>query len=79
MAALSSFGHSGTNVHLVVREFVAGPRKPATSTGELVPLSARTKDGLTAYAAALHTFLEAHASETAFALSRCGPHLPGGA
>ena len=69
MAALSSFGHSGTNVHLVVREFVAEPRQPSANTPELVPLSARTQEALMAYAGALQTFLEAHGSEASLALA----------
>ena len=69
MAALNSFGHSGTNVHLVVREYVAEPRELSANAPELVPLSARTEEALTAYAATLHTFLEAQGANTSLALA----------
>jgi thioester reductase-like protein len=46
-AALSSFGFSGTNCHLVVEEHVdARPPTAARSPRALVPLSARTEDSL---------------------------------
>ena len=69
MAALSSFGHSGTNVHLVVREFVAEPCQSSANASELVPLSARTAEALAAYAATLRTFLEAHTSDASLSLA----------
>jgi len=69
MAALNSFGHSGTNVHLVVREFVAEPREPSASAPELVPLSARTEEALTAYTATLQSFLEARGPNASLCLA----------
>ncbi|MEM7395166.1 MAG: ketoacyl-synthetase C-terminal extension domain-containing protein, partial [Verrucomicrobiota bacterium] len=45
MAGLNSFGHSGTNVHLVVREFVSAP-SPRSDTVVLIPLSARDEERL---------------------------------
>lgn len=45
IAALNAFGHSGTNVHLVVREHVNPPTARSHGT-VLVPLSARTPDSL---------------------------------
>ena len=48
-AAVSSFGYSGTNAHLVIEEYVppAGQPSPITSnTDFIVPLSARTPEQL---------------------------------
>ncbi|WP_338925305.1 SDR family NAD(P)-dependent oxidoreductase [Mycetohabitans endofungorum] len=52
MAALNSFGHSGTNVHIVVREAVevAAATCAEVSRPRLLPLSARTADSLKHYA-----------------------------
>lgn len=52
MAALNSFGHSGTNVHIVVREAVEVAAATCTevSRPRLLPLSARTADSLKHYA-----------------------------
>ncbi|MCP5004987.1 MAG: SDR family NAD(P)-dependent oxidoreductase, partial [Planctomycetes bacterium] len=54
MAALSSFGHSGTNAHLVIKEYVplpsiqtrVGINRDKLST--LIPLSAKTEESLKA-------------------------------
>ncbi|MBL1100573.1 beta-ketoacyl synthase N-terminal-like domain-containing protein [Streptomyces coffeae] len=64
MAAVSSFGHSGTNAHLVIEEHVPAPAPDAAVPDRhLVPLSARTPDRLRAYAARLAAFLEDAATE----------------
>ncbi|HET8891421.1 MAG TPA: beta-ketoacyl synthase N-terminal-like domain-containing protein, partial [Candidatus Angelobacter sp.] len=48
-AAVSSFGYSGTNAHLVIEEYVAPAGQPAPCHGNanfIVPLSARTPEQL---------------------------------
>jgi thioester reductase-like protein len=60
-AALSSFGFSGTNCHMVVEEHVdTRPRPRAASRQALIPLSARTEDALRRYARDLEHFLAAN-------------------
>ena len=48
MAALNSFGHSGTNVHLVIEEFVGGgdARPAAANQPELIVVSAKDEERL---------------------------------
>ncbi|WP_052700293.1 type I polyketide synthase [Methylocucumis oryzae] len=57
VAALSSFGHSGTNVHLVVSEFIAESVVNKALTEYLIPISAKTPESLRAYAQKLADFL----------------------
>ena len=57
-AALSSFGHSGTNAHLVVREFVPEPRIAAkVQEACLIVLSAKNAERLRDYAENLLAFI----------------------
>ncbi|WP_025699179.1 SDR family NAD(P)-dependent oxidoreductase, partial [Paenibacillus forsythiae] len=55
-AALSSFGFSGTNVHLVIEEAPKLMRKPAEKPGYLIVLSGRTFEALREQAAQLQEF-----------------------
>jgi polyketide synthase 12 len=70
MAALNSFGHSGTNVHVVLEEHVA-PLVPeganAVTSPQIVPLSARTPERLREYAGLMADFLDAATAPAAHA------------
>ena len=59
MAALNSFGHSGTNVHMVIRQAPQTLAAPTEEPGPLclLPLSARTADSLRRYARRLRQAL----------------------
>ncbi|MFP2930753.1 beta-ketoacyl synthase N-terminal-like domain-containing protein [Pyxidicoccus sp. 3LG] len=60
-AALSSFGFSGTNCHLVVEEHTdTRPRVSMPARLALIPLSARTEDSLREYARKLGRFITDH-------------------
>ncbi len=65
LAALNSFGHSGTNAHLVIEEYVAKPTatEPALA-GWMMPLSAKTTDSLYAQAETLIAYLETLARQS---------------
>ncbi|MEV4315699.1 beta-ketoacyl synthase N-terminal-like domain-containing protein [Actinocrispum sp. NPDC049592] len=52
-AAVSSFGYSGTNAHLVLSDYPVPDRQPASPRLQLVPLSARSAERLQAKAAEL--------------------------
>ncbi|MEX2631036.1 MAG: SDR family NAD(P)-dependent oxidoreductase [Tistlia sp.] len=67
MAALNSFGHSGTNVHLVIEEFV-DPRPLAAAPEalpELILVSARDEERLEEALRRLRDFLEGEAGAEA--------------
>ncbi|RDZ28511.1 SDR family NAD(P)-dependent oxidoreductase [Lysobacter silvisoli] len=68
-AAVSAFGFSGTNAHLVIEEYIPSLRSQGTSAPMdasptcIVPLSARTADQLMAMARDLLAFLDKDAAD----------------
>ncbi|MFF7631640.1 SDR family NAD(P)-dependent oxidoreductase [Kitasatospora sp. NPDC008050] len=61
MAAVSSFGHSGTNVHVVVEQYLPALEAAAgrdEDGPQVVPLSARDAERLREYAGVLARFLD---------------------
>ncbi|QGZ37636.1 acyl transferase domain-containing protein [Pseudoduganella flava] len=58
LAAVSSFGFSGTNAHVVIGEHVAATETPASARPVLVPLSAKTPEQLANKVADLLDYLE---------------------
>lgn len=65
-AALSSFGATGSNAHLVLEEFESIAADAQAARGPVVvPLAARDMERLRAYAERLRQFLAPSASETA--------------
>jgi len=58
-AAVSSFGASGVNAHLVIEEHVAPPRaRPSAAVAQVIPLSARDASALRRQASALRAFAQ---------------------
>ncbi|WP_106793599.1 SDR family NAD(P)-dependent oxidoreductase [Aquimarina sp. Aq78] len=60
MAAINSFGHSGTNAHLVIKEYIQPRSNPISKTKNLViiPLSAKTHEQLLQKAKDLLEFIQ---------------------
>ncbi len=63
LAAINSFGFSGTNAHMVIEEYPMSPHKNAESTMDLerlglLTLSARTEEGLRVYATRVLAYLQ---------------------
>ncbi|MBD3315981.1 MAG: SDR family NAD(P)-dependent oxidoreductase, partial [Chitinivibrionales bacterium] len=68
MAALNSFGHGGTNAHIVLREYIPTRERKKNSAADngsrecIIPLSAKTPEQLREKAIDLLNFIEKHCS-----------------
>lgn len=60
LAGISSFGAGGSNVHLIVEEYVEAAARPASGNPVLIVLSAKKAASLQAAAAKLADFLESN-------------------
>lgn len=73
MAALNSFGHSGTNAHLVIGDYPslshAQPRAMPPAAARVIPLSAKTADSLRDNAQALLQWLDKREASAALQLT----------
>ncbi|MEM7393154.1 MAG: beta-ketoacyl synthase N-terminal-like domain-containing protein, partial [Verrucomicrobiota bacterium] len=69
LAAVSSFGFSGTNAHLLVEEVAVPASAPATNQPAIIVLSAKNVNRLEAMARNLHAFLEREPSVNLTALA----------
>jgi len=70
ISGLSSFGFSGTNAHIIISEYCVEKNLPVyPDTPQIIVLSAKNKDRLTAYAKKLAKYLK-HTTSSPYTLSQ---------